>query len=63
MYFTPDRLLLIAVVMTLISADGLYRAWKQHQDEKIGDRLFAFYAGTLGLGSGMTWIGFLTEWL
>ena len=62
MYFTPERLLIIAVVMTLISLDGGYRAWKQHRDEKIGDRLFVFYVVALATGSSLAWIGFLIEW-
>lgn len=61
MYFTPDRLLLIAVVMTLISADGLYRAWLQRRDERISPRLFAIYATVLVLGSSLAWIGFFLE--
>lgn len=58
MYFTPDRLLLIAVVITLISVDGLYRAWLQRADARIGTRLFVFYAVVLGLGSSLAWVGF-----
>lgn len=63
MYWTTDRLLLIAVVMTLISIDGIYRAWKQHDDEQIGSQLFSFYVSTLVFGSGLTWYGFLVKWL
>ena len=59
MYFTPDRLLLIAVVITLISADGLYRAWRQHGEERIDRRLFTFYAVVLGVGTILVWVGFL----
>ncbi|HEX7069946.1 MAG TPA: hypothetical protein VF190_04030 [Rhodothermales bacterium] len=58
MFFTPDRLLLIAVVITLISVDGLYRAWKQRGEERIGVRLFAFYATALGVGTVLVWTGF-----
>ena len=63
MYWTADRLLLVAIVMTLISVDGIYRAWKQHAEEEIGQRLFTFYVVTLGLGSGLTWYGFLVKWM
>ncbi len=63
MYFTPDRLLLIAVVISLISADGLYRAWHQRGDNLIGNRLFTFYATVLVLGTVLVWLGFLTAWL
>ena len=63
MYFTLDRLLLIAVVMTLISMDGVYRAWRQRKAEQISPRLFMIYAGALGLGSALAWLGFLTQWL
>ncbi len=63
MYFTPERLLLIAVVVTLISVDGAYRAWRQRADERIGPRLFAGYVATLALGSTLAWLGFLVEWL
>ena len=63
MYFTPDRLLLIAVVITLISADGVYRARRQWEEERIGPRLFAGYVGTLALGRTLAWVGFLVEWL
>jgi len=62
-YFTLDRLLLIAVVITLISADGLYRAWRQRSEDRIGKRLFATYAGVLLLGSSLAWIGVLLEWV
>lgn len=61
MYFTPDRLLLIAVIITLISVDGLYRAYRQRNDERIGPRLFAVYAATLGTGTLLVWIGFLAS--
>jgi hypothetical protein len=57
-YFTPDRLLLIAVVITLISADGLYRAWIQRGENRIGRRLFTFYATVLGAGTALVWTGF-----
>lgn len=55
---TPDRLLLVAVVVTLISIDGIYRAWKQRADERIGNGLFTFYTVALVVGSGMAWVGF-----
>ena len=61
--FTPDRLLLIAVVVTLISVDGLYRAWKQREDERIGPRLFVVYASVLALGSSLAWVGFFVAWM
>ena len=63
MYFTPHRLLLIAVVITLIAVDGIYRAWVQHSNDEIGPRLFVFYTGTLTLGSALTWVGFLVKWM
>ena len=63
MYFTPDRLLLIALVITLVSVDGMRHAWKQRQDGTIGDRLYYGYAAALGLGSTLTWVGFLARWL
>ncbi|HET6566925.1 MAG TPA: hypothetical protein VFG50_03105 [Rhodothermales bacterium] len=62
-FWTPDRLLVAAVVMTLLAADGIYRSWKQRQEEQIGPKLFVFYTGTLTLGSGLTWFGFLLQWL
>ena len=62
-YFTLDRLLLIAVVLTLISVDGVYRAWQQRADERISPRLFTLYAVSLGAGSGLAWLGFLLEWM
>jgi hypothetical protein len=61
-YFTPDRLLLVAVVITLISVDGVYRAWRQWEDERIGKRLFTTYTVLLVVGSGLAWLGFLLEW-
>lgn len=61
-YFTPDRLLLIAIIITLISADGVYRAWKQRGDELIGPRLFVTYAGVLALGTALVWVGFIVGW-
>jgi hypothetical protein len=63
MYWTLDRLLLIAVVITLISADGLYRAWHQRLEEKIGQRLFWVYVVSLVSGSTLAWIGFLIRWI
>ena len=63
MYWTLDRLLLVAVVITLISMDGCYRAWQQRKEEKIGVRLFRFYAAMLAAGSGLAWTGFLVEWM
>lgn len=59
MYFTPDRLLLIAVVVTLISADGFYRARRQRGENLIGHRLYVAYAAVLGAGTVMVWVGFL----
>lgn len=58
MYFTPDRLLLIAVVITLISMDGFYRAWKQREEDRIGQRLFTAYAAVLATGTVLVWAGF-----
>ena len=63
MYWTTDRLLLIAVVMTLISVDGIYRAWLQRAEEEIGERLFTFYVTAFALGSGLTWYGFFVKWI
>lgn len=63
MFWTPDRLLLIAMVMTLISIDGVYRAWHQRKDERIGPRLFTAYAVVLIVGSGLAWLGFILVWL
>lgn len=63
MTFTPDRLLLIAVVISLISLDGVYRAWLQRADDQISARLFAFYVAALVAGSGLAWAGFLARWL
>lgn len=63
MYWTLDRLLLVAVVITLISVDGVYRAWKQWKEERIGRKLFVTYASALAVGSGLAWFGFLVEWL
>ncbi len=63
MYFTTDRLLLIAVVMTLISLDGIYRAWRQRASERIDNRLFVVYVTVLALGSGLAWAGFFQKWM
>ncbi len=62
-YWTPERLLMIAVVITLISVDGVYRAWLQRADERIGPRLFVVYTVVLALGSGLVWFGFFVRWL
>ena len=62
MYFTPERLLMIAVVMTLISVDGARRAWQQHEDGTISGRLFVGYVTALSAGSSMTWISYLLTW-
>jgi hypothetical protein len=61
MVFTPDRLLILAVVVTLISIDGIYRAWLQRADERIGKGLFVFYTVALVVGSGLTWLGFFLK--
>jgi hypothetical protein len=63
MFWTPDRLLLIAIVITLISIDGVYRAWRQRKEERIGARLFTAFAVTLIVGSGLAWLGFFLVWL
>lgn len=60
---TADRLLILAIVLTLISIDGGYRAWKQRSHEQIGKRLFYFYMAILLLGSALAWIGFFLRWL
>jgi len=62
MVLTPDRLLLLAVVVTLISVDGVYRAWLQRADARIGNRLFVFYAAALAVGTGLAWLGFFLRW-
>lgn len=59
---TPDRLLLVAVVVTLISIDGVYRAWLQRADQRISNRLFVFYTVALVVGSGLAWLGFFLRW-
>lgn len=69
MYWTPDRLLLIAdvvsaaVVMTLLSVGGGYRAWRQRAEARIGTGLFATYVGLLATGSSLAWFGFFVGWL
>jgi len=63
MYWTLERLLMIAVVMTLICMDGVYRAHKQYRDERIGKRLYLIYLTVLGIGGGLAWVGLLTKWL
>jgi hypothetical protein len=62
-HLTPGRLLLLAVVVTLASADGLYRAWRQRTEERIGRRVFILYAVALVAGSSLAWAGFLVSWL
>lgn len=62
-HLTPGRLLLVAVVVTLASADGLYRAWRHRAEERIGRRVFLFYAAVLIAGSSLAWAGFLVTWL
>lgn len=62
-FWTPDRLLLAAILMTLLAADGIYRVWKQRREEAIGQKLFVFYTSVLTLGSSLTWFGFLLQWL
>lgn len=62
-FWTPDRLFVAAIVMTLIAADGIYRVWKQRREEQIGQKLFLFYTTTLTFGSCLTWFGFLMQWL
>lgn len=63
MYWTLERLLMIAVVMTLVCMDGVYRAHKQHREEKISKRLYIGYLIALGAGSGLAWLGVLMKWL
>ncbi len=63
MYWTPARLLTIAVVITLISIDGVYRAWRQRADDRLDPRLFTTYVTVLLIGDGLAWLGFFVEWL
>lgn len=61
-YLTAERLLIIAIVVTLVCADGAYRAWKQRVDDDIGPRLFVAYIVALVVGGSLAWIGFFIEW-
>ena len=60
---SSDRLLILALVVTAASADGLRRAWRQRQEALISQRLFVTFCVALGVGVGLAWIGFLVEWL
>lgn len=63
MFFTPDRLLVLAVVITLIAVDGVRRMLQQRREGGIGELPFRIFLSTLIIGVILAWFGFFLVWL
>jgi hypothetical protein len=63
MEITWDRLLVFALAVTLLAADGVRRLWKQMKDEDIGPRPFRVMMSGLIAGVLLVWIGVVLMWL
>ena len=58
-----DRLLILAVVVTLIAADGVRRIMQQRREKSIGDLPFRVFLSALIIGVALAWFGLLIVWL
>lgn len=58
MVLTPDRLLILAVAVSVLAADGIRRALQQRRDETLGRTPFRLFVGVLGLGAALAWLGY-----
>ncbi len=63
MFFTPERLLILAVVISLMTVDGVRRMLRQRQEGELGKRPFQILVTALGVGTALAWAGFLVVWL
>jgi hypothetical protein len=63
MIFTPDRLLVLAIAVTLLGADGVRRLWKQSREGDLEPRAFRIITSMLVAGLILSWVGVLLVWL
>jgi hypothetical protein len=63
MEITWDRLLVFAIAVTLLAADGVRRLLKQAKDEEISPRPFRVMMSALIAGVLLTWIGVVLMWM
>lgn len=63
MEITWDRLLVFAIAVTLLAADGVRRLLKQAKDDEIGPRPFRVMMSALIAGVLLTWIGVVLMWM
>jgi hypothetical protein len=63
MFFTPDRLLVLALAVTLLGADGIRRLWKQAKEGDLEPRAFRIMTSMLVAGLLLSWVGVVLAWL
>lgn len=63
MFFTPERLLVLALAVTLLAADGVRRVRQQRRSDEIDRRTGRVFLAILIAGSVLAWTGFLVVWM
>lgn len=63
MFFTADRLLVLALAVTLLAADGLRRVVRQWNEDELDPRAYRLMVSLLVAGILMSWSGVLLVWL
>lgn len=63
MFFTPERLFVLAAAVTLLAADGVRRVRQQRRAEEVDRRTGRVYLAILIAGSVLAWAGFLVLWI
>ncbi|MFW5972377.1 MAG: hypothetical protein ACOCTG_00180 [Bacteroidota bacterium] len=60
MLLTADRLLVLAIGVTLLAADGYRRLRKQRREGELEDRPYRIFLAVLVVGTLLTWAGFVS---
>lgn len=63
MVLTPDRLLILAVAISVMAADGIRRMIRQRKEGELADRPFRIFIAVLVAGVAFTWLGYVVAWL
>lgn len=63
MFFTPDRLLVLALAVSLLAADGVRRLWKQSKEEDVEPRALRVLASMLVAGLVLSWVGVFVSYV
>lgn len=62
-FLTPDRLLILALAVTVLAADGIRRMRRQRKEGELEPRVFQVFVAVLIAGSALAWSGFVIVWL